>query len=63
MPLKLAPIVVVPAAKEVTNPLEDAALLIVATAELEELQRTDVVMFRVVLSEYVPVAVNCSIVP
>ena len=38
-------------------------LPIVAAVEIEELQTTDVVMFRVVLSENIPVAVNCSVVP
>jgi hypothetical protein len=51
--------VVLPVATAVANPV----LSIVAKVEGEEAQPTDVVMFRVVLSEYVPVAVNCSVVP
>ncbi len=58
-----AVIVVEPAAAGVATPLEPAALLIVATPVLEELQVTDVVRFWVELSEYVPVAVNCWVVP
>lgn len=52
-------IVVVPAATDVASPYEPAALLIVATPVLDELQVTVFVRFCVVLSEYVPVAVNC----
>jgi hypothetical protein len=59
----IAVIVVKPAATEVTKPLEPAALLIAATAAVDEDQVTAVVKFCVVLSEYVPVAVNCCIVP
>ncbi len=44
-------IVVEPAATEVANPLELAALLMVATPETDEFQVTDVVKFCVVLSE------------
>jgi hypothetical protein len=47
----IAVIVVVPAAVEVARPFEPAALLIVATLELEEPQVTALVMFWVVLSE------------
>ena len=47
MPLKLAVIVVVPAAAEVANPV----VLIAATAVLEEPQVTEVVIFFVELSE------------
>jgi hypothetical protein len=60
---KVAVIVVVPAATGVTIPLEPAVLLIVATDVASELQVTDVVIFCVLLSEKVPVAVNCSVVP
>ena len=49
-----AEIVVVPAAIAVAVP----ALLMVATDCADELQVTDVVRSRVLLSEYVPVAVN-----
>jgi hypothetical protein len=38
-------------------------LLIVATVVAEELQLTDVVRFCVLPSLYVPVAVNCRVVP
>jgi hypothetical protein len=38
-------------------------LLIVAKDPVEELHVTDSVIFCVVLSEYVPVAVNCFVVP
>jgi hypothetical protein len=55
--------VVVPLASVVAIPLEPFVLLIVATALLEEIQATEVVIFFVVLSEYVPVAVNCMVVP
>ena len=54
----VAVIVVTPTAAEVANPLEPAALLMVATAGLEELQVTDDVRSWVVRSEYRPVAIN-----
>ena len=60
---EVAVIVVLPAATGVTCPLEPAALLMVATDALDELQVTDVVIFCVLLSEKAPVAVNCSVVP
>ncbi|MDO8413390.1 MAG: hypothetical protein Q7S51_06345, partial [Gallionellaceae bacterium] len=44
------------------NPWEKISLLIL-NAELEEIQRTDFVMSCVVLSEYIPVAVNCVLSP
>jgi hypothetical protein len=47
----VAVIVVEPAATDVANPLEPAALLIAATPAADELQITDVVRFCVVLSE------------
>ncbi len=50
-----AVIVVEPAATPVAKP----AFEIVALLRLDELQVTDPVMFCAVLSEYVPVAVNC----
>lgn len=56
---EVAVIVVDPAATDVARPLDPAALLIVAAPVLEEDQVTDAVRFWVVLSEYVPVAVNC----
>lgn len=56
----LAIIIVVPAkAPEVTRPEP----LIVATSVADELHVADVVMSWVVLSEYVPMAVNCCVVP
>jgi hypothetical protein len=58
-----AVIVVCPVATEVANPLEPAALLMVATAVSDEPQVTDAVKSCVVPSEYVPVAVNCWVVP
>jgi len=62
MPPDVAVIVVEPAAVEVANPLEPAVLLIAATAEVDELHVTDAVRSCVVLSEYVPDAVNCFVV-
>jgi len=59
----VAVIVVVPVETEVASPLEPAALLMVATVVDDELQITDVVTFCVVLSEKVPAAVNCCVVP
>lgn len=47
----LAVIVVVPTAFEVAFPFDLAALLMAATDFAEELQVTDVVRFRVLLSE------------
>jgi len=44
-------IVVAPAATDVASPFEPAALLMVATPALDELQVTDAVRFCVVLSE------------
>jgi hypothetical protein len=55
----VAVIVVEPAATEVANPLELAALLMAATTVADELQVTVVVKSCVVLSENVPVARNC----
>ncbi len=55
----VAVIVVEPAATEVANPLEPDALLMAATAEVDELQVTVIVRSCVVLSENVPVATNC----
>src|SRR5207247_9688111 len=62
-PPKVAVIVVVPAATDVARPCDPPALLIVATAVLDELQATWVVRSCVVLSLKVPVAVNCCFVP
>jgi hypothetical protein len=63
IPPSVAVIVVEPAATEVAKPLEPAALLMVATPAADGLQATAVVRFCVVLSEYVPIAVNCRVVP
>ena len=60
---EVAVIVVEPAATDVALPLEPAALLMAATVVRDELQVTAVVRFCVELSEYVPVAVNCLVVP
>src|SRR5256712_2850239 len=62
-PPKVAVIVVVPAATDVARPCDPPALLIVATAVLDELQVTWVVRSCVVLSLKVPVAVNCWVNP
>src|SRR6266542_1837979 len=63
-PPKVAVIVVVPAATDVARPCDPPALLIVATAVLDELQVTTwVVRSCVVLSLKVPVAVNCWVNP
>jgi hypothetical protein len=62
-PPEVAEIVVEPAATEVARPMEPAALLTVATPVDEELQVTEAVRSWVVLSEYVPVAMNCRLVP
>jgi hypothetical protein len=59
----VAVIVVEPVATEVTNPLEPAALLMAAIVVVDDFQVTDVVRFCVEPSEYVPVAVNCLVVP
>jgi hypothetical protein len=59
LPLKVAVMVAVPAALAVARPL----LATVAVAVLDELQVTCVVIVWVVESEYVPVAVNCWVVP
>ena len=58
-----AVIVVVPAATEVARPLEPAALPTDATPVLDELQVAEAVKSCVVLSENVPVAANCVVVP
>jgi hypothetical protein len=55
--------VVVPIISVVASPWEPVVLLMVATVALEECHVTAVVISCVVLSEYVPVAVNCPVVP
>lgn len=62
-PPKSAPIVVVPTPTDVASPLDPDVLLIVATPVFEELQVTEEVMSCVVLSENVPVAMNCWVFP
>src|SRR5206468_1456400 len=62
-PPEVAVIVVVPAATDVARPCDPPALLIVATAVLDELQVTWVVRSCVVVSLKVPVAVNCWVNP
>jgi hypothetical protein len=59
----VAVMVLVPAATEVARPFEPVTLPIDATLVLEEFQATVSVRSCVVLSENVPVAVNCWVVP
>jgi len=59
----VAVIVVEPAATEVTSPAEPAVLLILAIDDADELQTTSAVRSWVVLSENVPVAANCRVIP
>src|SRR5215472_10967313 len=56
----VAEIVVLPVATPVASP---ASLPIIATAIFDELQVTELVRFCVLLSLYVPVAVNCWATP
>src|SRR5688572_21515255 len=56
-------IVVLPTALPVARPLEPLAFEMGATSSSDEDQVTDVVMFLVESSVYVPVAVNCRVVP
>ena len=58
-PPEVEVMVVVPAPTPVASPFKPNVLLIWATAVLDELQITERVMSCVVLSENVPVAVNC----
>ena len=58
-PVKLAVILLVPVPTPVANP----AALIVATVVVAEFHITWLVMFAVVVSLYVPVAVNCCVLP
>jgi hypothetical protein len=60
---EVAVIVAVPSPTLLANPCVGAALLIVAAAGVSELHCTVSVMFCVLPSVYVPVAVNCSLVP
>jgi hypothetical protein len=59
----VAVIVVEPAATDAAKPLDPTALLIVAAPAIDELHVTAAVKSCVVLSEYVPMAVNCWVVP
>jgi hypothetical protein len=59
----VAVIVTEPTPAPVANPYVPAALLIVATPRFDELQVTDAVRSCVLLSVYVPVAVNWFVVP
>lgn len=61
--LNLASIIVEPVPTAAASPLDPALLLIVATVEDEELHVTEVVKSWVLLSEYVPVALNCFVAP
>jgi hypothetical protein len=60
---EVAVIEVEPVATAVASPWEPAALLIVAALAFEELQMTEAVRSCVVLSEKVPVAMICWVVP
>ncbi len=59
----IALIVVVPATMEVARPLEPAVSLMLALAVSKELHVTDAVRSFLVPSEYIPVALNCWVVP
>src|SRR4030095_12374797 len=63
IPEELALIVVVPSARDVASPFEPDVLLMIATPIFDELQVTEEVIFCVVLSVKVPVAINCSVSP
>ncbi len=52
-------ITVIPEATAVVTPCEPATLLMVATSGRDESQVTFAVIFRLVLSENIPVAVYC----
>jgi hypothetical protein len=62
LPPKVAEMVAEPTLTAVASPLEPIVLLIVTLASFEA-HVTDVVMSCVVLSENVPVAVNCWVPP
>ncbi len=57
--MEVAVMVIVPAETPAASPL----LLIVATVGSDEVQATWVVISKLVLSEYVPVALNCWVAP
>ena len=60
---RVAMMLVEPAATAWAWPCVPEVLLIVATPIEDELQVTELVRFFVVLSLYVPVAVNCCVLP
>jgi hypothetical protein len=60
---EVAEMLAVPGATVVANPIVEPALLIVATLGVSELHCTVAVMFCMLPSVYVPVAVNCWVVP
>ena len=60
---KVAVMVVVPAATAVACPCSPAALLMVATDVVDDAHITIAVMLLDDSSAYVPVAVNCGLVP
>src|SRR5208282_2921767 len=60
---KAAPIEVVPMPAAVASPFEPAALLTDAMLASDDVHVADAVRFCVELSVYVPVAVNCWVVP
>jgi hypothetical protein len=60
---EVALMVVVPTLFDVASPFEPTALLIVATTVLVELQATDDVRFCTEVSENVPIAMNCLVLP
>lgn len=62
-PEKAAVMVVVPCARVAANPRVPVALLTVATCVFDDAHTAEAVMSCVVLSEKVPVAVNCSLPP
>ncbi len=63
MPPCAALIMVVPTPTELANPLVPDVLLMVDMRVFEELQETNPVISCVVLSENVPVAMNCWVLP
>ena len=62
-PERVAEMVLVPTAMPVARPRDPLLLEMVATAGVAEVHVTWLVMSWTVLSEYVPTAVNCFVVP
>ncbi len=60
---EVAEMLAVPCNTVVASPMVEPALLIVATVGVSELHCTVVVMFCVLPSVNVPVAVNCCVIP